>query len=103
MNTSVLLTSHKETARTLCEGESPPSITIDTNYGDYIAEGTIYTTRQSNRKIPKIEKGNILISCVNLNTIYGCLRSSAGWEKLFTPQSDNFWQLVEYINIFVAF
>ena len=113
-NVQVLLTSDPTVAQELTKGSNPPKITIEAEYGQFVAKGTVYTAAHhqqngpySNKNpspcadsnIPVIDDGVILISHMDLDTVGGCLRAIDSFEDLFTSSNEEFWEFAAHVDV----
>lgn len=114
MPINILYTSNADIAKSLCETGEAPELTVEAEYGSYVAEGSLYTAAHhqpdgpysngtnpspcNNTDIPHMNEGTILISHMDLDTIGGCLRAFPEWSKLFVTETESFWDFAEYID-----
>lgn len=104
MTLTILLAPSADLARGVLAA-SPVVLTVEAEYGSYVAEGTAYTAAHhqpagspfagrhvtddgrpspcNDTDIPAITEGVILVSHVDLDTFGGCLRALGGFEDLF--------------------
>lgn len=110
----VLWASTADLARTV----EKPAVTIEAEYGEYVAEGTRYTAAHhqktgpyvgthagGNRRAPcndpdiAVVSGEeiILISHLDLDTVGGVLRA-LGDDYLFSEENADFWETAEFVD-----
>jgi len=96
-------------------------LTVEAEYGLHVAEGCLYTAAHhqaagspyagrhvvaggrpspcNDGDIPHHGEGAILVSHVDLDTFGGCLRALPGFDGLFGPEGQGFWDLAETIDV----
>ena len=117
-----ILVSEPTVAKELISSENPPQITIEAEYGSYVAEGSLYTAAHHqasgpysdstnspccDTNIPIIDSGTVLLSHIDLDSIGGSLRtveldSFINCDKaqsLFSKDNENFWSFAGFIDI----
>jgi hypothetical protein len=102
-----------------------PAVTVEAEYGEYVAEGTLYTAAHHQKSgpyvgthaggdrrapcndldIPTITEGIILVSHLDLDTVGGVLRANAvrfcnkkRGVGLFGPFMESFWDTAEFVD-----
>lgn len=114
-NIEFILTSDPTVARKIIQSDNPPLVTIEAEYGSYVAEGTQYTAAHHQAtgpytndnpspccdiNIPTLNNGTVLVSHVDLDTVGGCLRTTNEWkEKLFNSDTNHFWQFAGWVDV----
>jgi hypothetical protein len=100
--------------------DTPPSLTIEAEYGSWVCQGSVYTAAHhqplgsefSGRHIggarpapcndPNIPvMGNndvVLISHIDADTLGGLMRATGKYETLFDYKLDGFWDYVEFVD-----
>ena len=118
MTTRLLLAPSADLARKVL-AENDVQLTVEAEYGSYVAEGRLYTAAHhqpagtkyagthvggerrspcNDEAIPEVVDGTILLSHVDLDTFGGCLRAAYGtWGYLFVLHQP-FWDLAEYVD-----
>jgi hypothetical protein len=119
----VLLAPSATLARTVLETE-PVALTVEAEYGAYVAEGSLYTAAHhqplgspyagthvggprsspcNDEAIPTLTEGVILVSHLDLDTFGGCFRALAEFGDLFPSNHEGplnaFWALAEFIDV----
>ena len=119
MTPTVLLAPSADLAKQVLS-EKSVALTVEAEYGSYVAEGATYTaahhqpagTKYAGRhvasggrpspcndpSIPLVGEGTILVSHVDLDTFGGCLRA-LGQSGLFLPGHQSFWDLAEFVDV----
>ena len=109
-----ILVSEPTVAENLTTSDNPPAVTIEAEYGQYVAEGTMYTAAHhqptgpysdstnspcTDINIPVIESGTVLLSHIDLDSIGGSLRTQLGAKDLFKENNQDFWNFAGFIDI----
>jgi hypothetical protein len=94
-------------------------LTVEAEYGSFVAEGRDYTAAHhqpagtryagthvggprsspcNDANVPRLSRGVVLVSHVDLDTFGGCLRA-LGHAELFGPEHAGFWNLAEWVDV----
>ena len=94
-------------------------LTVEAEYGDFVAEGSVFTAAHhqpagtkfagthvggscpspcNNESIPFVD-GVVLVSHLDLDTFGGCLRTIPGFSDLFFKKHKTFWELAEFVDV----
>jgi len=117
----ILLAPSAKIAAEAFVGDVFPFLTVEAEYGGWVAEGYFYTaahhqalgTKYAGRhiggdryapcndvNIPLLNEGDIaLISHIDADTIGGLMRADAWYEEYFGEKNQSFWDYVEFIDV----
>lgn len=114
----VILSPNAQLASQTLDLPTPPVVTIEAEYGSYVAQGSIYTAAHhqpvgsefagrhiggsrpapcNDSKIPVVGDNDVvLISHIDADTLGGLMRASGQYAPLFNLEG--FWEFVEFVD-----
>lgn len=116
----VILSPTAQLASQTLDLPTPPALTIEAEYGSYVAQGSQYTAAHhqplgsefagrhiggarpapcNDTNIPTLQDDEVvLISHIDADTLGGLMRASGKYYTLFDPKLAGFWDFVEFVD-----